>query len=147
MKTFFDICQFEFWRCFMSIFEFLIETLHYKSKLYLTTGLTVLIGEAHFLFDNMMLLQNFIHVQVFWQVTCSWHQKTNFPIHKFKCCIKAKEPFKTPFNGVLVLIYCFKRYFKPCFFLMTFFTTLNRRIGEFVFDVKGLLVFRWQRGH
>ena len=38
----------------MSIFEFLIETLHYKSKLYLTTGLTVLIGEAQFLFDNMI---------------------------------------------------------------------------------------------
>ena len=48
----------------MSIFEFFIETLHYKSKLYLTTGLTVLIGETHFLFDNMMLLQNFIRVQL-----------------------------------------------------------------------------------
>ena len=33
--------------------------------------------------------------------------KTKPRIHQFtnlKCCIKAKEPFKTPFNGVLVLI-------------------------------------------
>ena len=33
-------------------------------------------------------------------LTCSWHQKTNSPIPQFtnlKCCIKAKEPFKTPF--------------------------------------------------
>ena len=33
-------------------------------------------------------------------ITCSWHQKTNSPILQLtnlKCCIKAKEPFKTPF--------------------------------------------------
>ena len=33
-------------------------------------------------------------------ITCSWHQKTKPPIHQFtnlKCCIKAREPFKTPF--------------------------------------------------
>ena len=33
-------------------------------------------------------------------LSCSWHQKTNSPILQFtnlKCCIKAKEPFKTPF--------------------------------------------------
>ena len=32
---------------------------------------------------------------------CSWHQKTKLQIHQFtnlKCCIKARESFKTPFN-------------------------------------------------
>ena len=34
------------------------------------------------------------------QLTCLWHQKLNSPILQFsnlKCCIKAKEPYKTPF--------------------------------------------------
>ena len=38
-----------------------------------------------------------------------------------KCCIKAKEPFKTPFNGALVLIYYFKKHSKPCFFILKTF--------------------------
>ena len=39
----------------------------------------------------------------FWYVgpiTCSWHQKTKPRIDQFtnlRCCIKAREPFKTPF--------------------------------------------------
>ena len=37
-------------------------------------------------------------------LTCSWHQKTNL-----KCCIMAKEPFKTPLSGVLFLISYFLR--------------------------------------
>ena len=61
LEIFFDICQLKFFRSFMIIFEFFIETLHYK--LYLPiTGLIVLIGEirpVHFVFDNKML-QNFI---------------------------------------------------------------------------------------
>ena len=35
-----------------------------------------------------------------------------------KCCIKAREPFKTPFNGVLFPIYYFKKHFRPCFFIL-----------------------------
>ena len=30
-------------------------------------------------------------------LTCSWHQKTNSPIHEFKVLYKTQEPFKTPF--------------------------------------------------
>ena len=48
----------------------------------------------------------------------SKNEFSNSPILQFtnlKCCIKAKEPFKTPFNGVLVLIYYFKKHFKRCF--------------------------------
>ena len=35
-----------------------------------------------------------------------------------KCCKKAREPFKTLFNGVLFLIYYFKKHFQPCFFIL-----------------------------
>ena len=48
-------------------------------------------------------------------------QTTNSPIHQFtnlKCCIKARKSFKTPFNGVLFLVYYFKKYFKLCFFIL-----------------------------
>ena len=44
-------------------------------------------------------------------VTCSWQQKTKLRIYKFtnlKCCIKTREPFKTPFNCVLLFFYHFK---------------------------------------
>ena len=41
------------------------------------------------------------YIFLLWHLsTCSWHQKTNSPILQFtnlKCCIKAKEPFETPF--------------------------------------------------
>ena len=43
-----------------------------------------------------------------WPLTCSWYQKTKPPINQFtnlKCCIKAREPFKTAFSNVLFLIY------------------------------------------
>jgi hypothetical protein len=51
-----------------------------------------------------------------------------------KCCIKAKEPLKLLFNGVLVLIYYFKKYFKASFLILkTFCSTLDSRIGEFDF--------------
>ena len=33
-----------------------------------------------------------------------------------KCSMKAGEPFKTPFNGVLFSIYYFEKHFKSCFF-------------------------------
>ena len=60
-------------------------------------------------------------------VTCSWHQKPKPPVHQFtnlKCCIKARELFKTPnpcLNGVLFLIYPLKNHFKPCFFILKIF--------------------------
>ena len=42
------------------------------------------------------------------------HEFTNL-----KCCKKAREPFKTLFNGVLFLIYYFKKRFQSCFFILT----------------------------
>ena len=75
------------------------------------------------------------------------NETTNSPVHQFmnlKCCTKAREPFKIPFNGVLFLIYYFKQHFKPCFFtLKTFCSTINSGIGEFVvslFDVTNRLL-------
>ena len=61
------------------------------------------------------------HLRKSKQIICSWHQKTKPQIHQFtnlKCCIKAKEPFKTPFIVVSFLIYYFKNYFKPCVFIL-----------------------------
>ena len=56
---------------------------------------------------QLKFFKNSVVYCFFWQkffrlrlITCSWHQKTNSPILHFtnlKCCIKAKEPFKTPF--------------------------------------------------
>ena len=68
-------------------------------------------------------------------ITCSWHQKTNSPIHEFKVLHKKpKSLLKLLFNGILVLIYYFKKHFKPCFFILkTFCNTLNSWIVEFVF--------------
>ena len=74
------------------------------------------------------------------RITCSWHQKTKprySRIHQFvnlNCCIKAREPFKTLFNGVLFHIYYFKKHFKPCFFILkTFCSSLNLWIRGFNF--------------
>ena len=69
------------------------------------------------------------------QITCSWHQKNEFsnsPIHKFKVLHKnPKSLLKPLFNGVLVLIYYFKKHFRPCFFISkTFCSTFNWWIGE-----------------
>ena len=79
-----------------------------------------------------------------WFLTCLWHQKdetTNSPIRQFtnlKCCKKAREPFKTLFNG-LHIIYYFKRHFQLCFFILKalkdilqHFKFVNWQIGEFV---------------
>ena len=84
-----------------------------------------------------------------WQLTCSWHQKNetkNSPIHQLmnlKCCIKARELLKPLFNGVLFLIYYFRKHFKPSFFILkAFCSTLKSWIGEFVvsfFDVTNRL--------
>ena len=67
-------------------------------------------------------------------LTCSGHQKTKPRILQFtnlKCCIQAREPFKTLINGVLFLIYYFKKHSKPCFYILkTFCSTLNSWIGE-----------------
>jgi hypothetical protein len=72
-------------------------------------------------------------------VTCSWHHKLkpqSLQLTNLKCCIKAREPFKTllkPFlnNGVLFVIYYFKKHSKPCIYIWeTFCSTLNSRIGE-----------------
>ena len=41
------------------------------------------------------------------------HQFTNL-----KCCKKAREPFKTLFNGILFLIYYFKKHFQRYFFIL-----------------------------
>ena len=73
------------------------------------------------------------------------------PILQFsnlKCCIKAKEPYKTPLlmvsglNGVLVLMHYFKKYFKPHFFyfkgILQHFEFDNWRIRKLensIFDV------------
>ena len=46
----------------------------------------------------------------------SKNEITNPPIHKLKCCMKTRKPFKTPFNGASFLIYYIKKHFKPCFF-------------------------------
>ena len=48
-------------------------------------------------------------------------KKTKLRILQFKnakCCKKARDPFKTLINGVLFLIYCFKKYFQSCFFIL-----------------------------
>ena len=78
-------------------------------------------------------------------ITCSWHQKTEPRILQFtdiKSCIKAREPFKTPFNTLLVFISYFKKQLKPCLFnLQTVYSTLNSWIGKFVdsfFDVTNI---------
>ena len=61
---------------------------------------------------------------------------------------KLKSLLKPLFNGVLVLIYYFEKYFKPCFFILkAFCSTLNSRIGVLensIFDVTNraqLLIF------
>ena len=48
---------------------------------------------------------------------------------------RPKSLLKSLFNGVLlVLVYYFKKHFKPCFLIVkTFCSTLNSWIGEFVF--------------
>ena len=54
-------------------------------------------------------------------LTCLWHQNTKPRILQFtnlKCCMKAREPFKPGYNGALFLFYYFKKYFKPCFFIL-----------------------------
>ena len=41
-------------------------------------------------------------------ITCSWHQKTKPRIHQFinlRCCIKVREPFKTPFLMVYYFVF------------------------------------------
>ena len=47
-----------------------------------------------------------------------------------KCSIEAKEPFETLFNGVLILIYYFKKYFTSFLILKAFCSTLDSRIRE-----------------
>ena len=52
-------------------------------------------------------------------LTCSWHKKMKPQILQFtnlKCWIKAREPLKSLFNGVLFLIYYFKKTFKALLF-------------------------------
>ena len=60
-------------------------------------------------------------------LACLWHLITNSPIHDFKVLNKSQRAFKTPFLVVyyVVLIYYFKN--------MTFCSTLNSWIGEFLF--------------
>ena len=69
-------------------------------------------------------------------------QKSNkFKILQFtnsKCCIKAREPSKTLFNGAVPLIY-FKNILSIAFFILkTFCSTLNSWIGEFVISIFGV---------
>ena len=47
-----------------------------------------------------------------------------------KCFIEAKEHFETFFNGVLILIYYFKKYFTSFLILKAFCSTLDSRLGE-----------------
>ena len=73
-------------------------------------------------------------------LTCSWHHKTKPRIHQFttlKCCIKSL--LKPIFNGVLFLIYYFKKHLKSCFFILKalkdilqHFKFVNWRIGKLV---------------
>ena len=57
-------------------------------------------------------------------------KKRNSEFTNSKCCKRAREPFKTLFNGVLFLIYYFKKHSKPCFYILkTFCSTLDSRIG------------------
>ena len=56
-----------------------------------------------------------------WSKVQSEINKTPVRNHEFtnsKCCKKAREPFKTLFNGVLFLIYYFKKHFQSCFFIL-----------------------------
>ena len=73
----------------------------------------------------------------------SKNKTTNSPIHEFKVLHKGQSLLKPLFNGVLFLIYYFKKHFNPCFFILkTFCSTLNSWIGEFVvsfFDVTNRL--------
>ena len=40
-------------------------------------------------------------------------KKRNHQFTNLKRCIKAREPFKPPFQWLLFLIYIFKNYFRP----------------------------------
>ena len=79
-----------------------------------------------FFLKIIQILLNFF----FHQITCSWHQKTNSPVLQFtnlKCCIKGKEPFKTPFELENSFFYVTNRLYETNlgahFLLFTFFTT------------------------
>ena len=67
-------------------------------------------------FILLKYFQTFL-IKIFTFVT-SKNKTTNSPITNLKCCITVREPFKPLFNGELFLIYNFKKYFKPCFFIL-----------------------------
>ena len=69
-------------------------------------------------------------------LTCSWHQKTKPRINQFtnlKCCIKAREPFKTPFLWCIILIFYFQKHFKPCFFILIAFKDILQHFKFVIF--------------
>ena len=77
--------------------------------------------------------------------TCSWHQKkTKPPIHRFtnlKCCEKAREPFKPLFNGVLFLIYYFKKHFQPCIFIWKALKNILQHFKFVNWGIRGFILF------
>ena len=95
--------------------------------------------------NNNFCFKTLIHLYSDYFLPCnlfetSKNETTNSPVHQFTCCIKAREPFKILFNGVLFLIHYFKKHFKPCFFnlkalkdILQHFKFVNWRIRGFVF--------------
>ena len=90
------------------------------------------IGEFVFWYHEQVNSWNMVNVLFVRDIKKRNHQFTNSPIHEFKVPHKGQRALlKTLFNGVLFLISYLKKH--RFFILMTFCSTLNSWIGEFVF--------------
>ena len=69
------------------------------------------------------------------------HQFINSPIHEFKVLQKAREHFKTSFNGVLFLVYYFNNHFKPCFFILQALTDILQPFKFVNWWIRGFIFF------
>ena len=73
-------------------------------------------------------LKSSLNSKNFRWITCSWHKRRILQCTNLKCCIKGKEPFKTPFQ---VLFFDFKDILKHYKFMNywlenSFFDVSNR---------------------
>ena len=72
-----------------------LKILNDHERLFISSFIKITKVETIFLLKFIHILSGLLRI-----LTCSWHQNSNSPFLQFsnlKCCIKAKESYKTPF--------------------------------------------------
>ena len=116
----------------------------FKFNSYYATRWTVGVGLDNFLFLTNLFMKWKIIGNWKRSLFCSWHQKTNSPIHEFKVLnnIKPKSLLRLLFNGVLCSSYLFitlKNILSLVFLILKTFCSISKswigKIENSIFDV------------